>query len=115
MPGQRRETKGIAECLRLMSQCDVNDWLIRRKGGAWMKAKRMTHCLGLKKTAFGTTRVEVRGASDASAGGLRPCSSDMIQAVKNHIFVIALSADPGVRQFLGPGPTQDSVFSVSMC
>jgi hypothetical protein len=55
-----------------------------------MKAKRTMCGFGLKKTASGTIRAEVCGASNAHAGGLRPCSSDMIQAVKNHILDIAL-------------------------
>ncbi len=55
-----------------------------------MKAKRVARCLPLKKTGLGTTGADVCGAGNATAKGLLPCHSFMIQVVKIHIVVIAL-------------------------
>ena len=70
MPGQRRETKGIAEVLRPTRQSGINDWRVGRKGGAWMKAKRNARCFTVKKTALGTIRMKDCGAGNATAKGL---------------------------------------------
>ena len=80
-----------------------------------MKAKRIARCFTVKKAALGTIRMEMCGAGNAAAKGLNLCNSDMIQAVKIHIFVIALVRWLPRLTIFRPAPTLYSVFSVSMC
>ncbi|MPM27180.1 hypothetical protein SDC9_73690 [bioreactor metagenome] len=62
-----------------------------------MKAKRIARCLTVKNTGRGSIRVAACGAGNAQAKGFSLWHRVTIQAVKNHIVVIALSAGPAPK------------------
>ena len=80
-----------------------------------MKAKRITRCLTVKKTVVGVIRADVCGAHNGTARGLHLCDSDMIKAINIHILLSLCSVGHRAGHLPRPVPTQDSVFSVSLC